>query len=77
MTPFTKLSLGSACPASLVTVKPVETCLTPRIEAVVFYICSLIDIIIPVLQVGDQRHVRREGTNLQIFLDLLPPRWEE
>lgn len=36
MTPFIKLSLGSVCPANLLMVKPVETCLTPRIEALVF-----------------------------------------
>lgn len=37
VTSFIKLNSGSVCPANLLTVKHVETCLTPRIEAVVLF----------------------------------------
>lgn len=59
MTPFTKLRLGSVCLANLLTLRPVETYLVPRIQALVFvhtqsnrHILSLF-----VLQVGDQRQL--------------------
>ena len=37
VTSFIKLNSGSVCPANLLTVKHVETCLTPRIEALVLF----------------------------------------
>ena len=37
MTSFIKLNSGSVCPANLLTVKHVETCVTLRIEALVLF----------------------------------------
>lgn len=78
MTSFIKLNSGSVCPANLLTVKHVETCLIPIIEALVlfytqsnkkyiYYFC---------LQVRDQRQVSGRGTQ-QLCLDFFPLRCGE
>lgn len=80
VTSFIKLNSGSVCPANLLTVKHVETCLTPRIEAVVlFHTQSNKNIYIYYfcLQVQDQRQVGGRGTQLQLCLDCSPRRWGE
>ena len=71
MTSFIKLNSGSVCPANLLTVKHVETCVTLRIEALVLFHTQSNKkyIYYFFLQVGDQRQWERHtATNLSRFL---------
>ena len=71
MTSFIKLNSGSLCPANLLTVKHVETCVTLRIEALVLFHTQSNKkyIYYFFLQVGDQRQWERHtATNLSRFL---------